>query len=414
MSASSILVLYLILRALQHSIESMLSRMNRQYLLNRDNQKRAQSALAISDDNLQKTVRYFLDKFRFVRITGWLDLVVLGVFLLSGGLGFVEKAALDLNQGPIVTGLVFFLFLALLTSLLSLPQDYYFVFTIEERHGFNKQTRRTFWIDKLKGFLLASVLGGLVLAATQGVILLAGAYWWVFAWLTLFGFTLIGSWLYPTLLAPLFNKFTPLETSTLRSRIEELAHQLGFETNGIFVMDASRRTAHGNAYFTGMFGKKRIVLFDTLLESLGEGETVAVMAHELGHFKLHHIRKSLLRAFFLTGLIFFALSRLIASDAVFEAFRLTPDTPYGKLLLLSLFMPPLNLLLQPILNGFSRAAEYEADRFAVTQVGGAAELRSALLKLREKSQGLPLHHPLYSRVYLSHPSLLERLRAMEG
>jgi STE24 endopeptidase len=337
------------------------------------------------------------------------------VFLSMGGLGLVEAAAEAiagaLGGGAIVTGLAFMALLGLLSVLLDLPFSLYSTFRIEAKHGFNRQTLRGFFADLLKGMALGAALGGPLLAAVLWIMGAAGETWWLWAWAAVSGFSLFTAWIYPTLLAPLFNRFTPLPPGELRDGIEALAARLGFRAGGIFVMDASRRTAHGNAYFTGLFRQKRIVLFDTLLEAMAAREVVAVLAHELGHFKLHHVRRALARGVLVTGAALFGLSRVLGQTPFYEAFSLRP-TAYGALVVFGLWLGLLEFLLQPLWNAMSRAHEFAADRFAVGAGATADDLREALLKLREKSRALPLSHPLYSRVYHSHPPLLERLTAL--
>jgi STE24 endopeptidase len=239
-----------------------------------------------------------------------------------------------------------------------------------------------------------------------------GTHWWIPAWLLLFGFSLLTAWLYPTLLAPLFNKFHPLEEGSLREAIYELAGKVKFNADGISIMDASKRSSHGNAYFTGVFGKKKIVLFDTLVKSMSPSEVVAVLAHELGHFKLHHVRWSLIRSFFVTGLMFYGLSLCLPLVSFYQAFGLPAVSDYGALVVFSLWFGPINFILQPLLSQISRRNEFQADAFALQNIEDQRKLGDALLKLRENSQMMPLSHPWYSGVYHSHPPLLERLSAM--
>jgi STE24 endopeptidase len=224
-------------------------------------------------------------------------------------------------------------------------------------------------------------------------------------------FSVFAAWIFPTVLAPLFNRFTPLPEGELRDAILDLARRIGFRTGGIFVMDASRRTAHGNAYFTGLFRQKRIVLFDTLVEAMGAREVVAVLAHELGHFKLHHVRWAIVRSVAVSGLVFYGLSLALPLESFYTAFFLE-QTSYAALVVFGLWFGLLSFLFQPLTNALSRRHEFAADAFALRNGASGAELGSALKKLREKSRLLPLSHPLFSRVYHSHPPLLERLRAM--
>jgi STE24 endopeptidase len=364
---------------------------------------------------LHKAVSYSADRHRFWLWTGWIELFALLLFLGAGGLALFGRLARDAagvaGQGSIAEGLAFFALLSLSGALLSLPFALYATFVIEQKHGFNRQTLRGFLLDRLKGLALAAALGAPLLAALLWVMERMGPRWWLWAWGLLVAFNLIVAWIYPTLLAPLFNRFTSLPEGELRERILELARRTGFRAGGVFVMDASRRTAHGNAYFTGVFGQKRIVLFDTLVEALAPREVVAVLAHELGHFKLHHVRFAILRSVAWSGVVFFVLSRVLPLAAFYDAFSVE-RTAYGALVVFGLWFSPVSFLLQPLSSALSRRHEFAADRFALRSGAAAADLGSALRRLREKSRQLPLAHPLYSAVYYSHPPLVERLRAM--
>jgi STE24 endopeptidase len=336
-------------------------------------------------------------------------------FITLGGLGVVEggaRALADgLGLGTIATGLAFFGILGVLSGILELPFDLYDTFVIEERHGFNRQTVGGFALDRVKGIGIALALGGPVVAAVLWIMERMGPTWWLWAWGVTTAFSLFTAWIYPAVLAPLFNTFTPLSDGELKEAILALARRVGFRAGGLFVMDASRRTAHGNAYFTGLLGQKRIVLFDTLLEAMGSREVVAVLAHELGHFKLHHVRWALVRSVAWSGLVFYVLSLCLPLEPFYAAFFLD-QTSYGALAVFSLWFGLVSFLLQPLSNALSRRHECAADAFALDSGATAGELGSALRKLREKSRHLPLSHPLFSRVYHSHPPLLERLRVM--
>ena len=239
-----------------------------------------------------------------------------------------------------------------------------------------------------------------------------GSTWFIYAWLTIFTFSLLTAWLYPSLLAPLFNKFSPLEEGDLKDGIFTLAEKINFKTDGISIMDASTRSSHGNAYFTGVFGKKKIVLFDTLVKSMTANEVVAVLAHELGHFKLHHIRWALIRSFFMTGIIFYLISLTLPLDDLYSAFGFAGKSNYAALVIFSLCFGPISFLFQPIGTYLSRRNEFAADAFALENLENKNLLGDALLKLRENSQVMPITHPLFSAVYYSHPPLLERLSKM--
>jgi STE24 endopeptidase len=378
-------------------------------------QAEASRVLRIPDEEMQKAVAYAADRHRFGRVSSWLEVLATLGFIAFGGLGWAEGVARALSApfggGPVATGLAFFALLGVLGTLFDLPFALYGTFVIEERHGFNRQTVRDFFLDQMKGLALGIVLGAPLLAAVLAIMEGAGPSWWLLAWAATSGFSLFTVWVYPTLLAPLFNKFTPLPEGELREAILALAGRVGFRTRGLLVMDASRRTAHGNAYFTGLFGQKRIVLFDTLLEAMGPREVVAVLAHELGHFKLHHVRLALVRSVLTTGLLFRLLALALPLTAFYTAFGLD-RTSYGALVVFGAWSSLVGFLLRPIGTVLSRRHEFAADRFALENGAPAQDLAEALLKLREKSKLLPLSHPLYSRIYHSHPPLLERLRAM--
>jgi STE24 endopeptidase len=410
-----LLALFLVLRFVQQVVETALARLNRRHATDPARLAEAGRALGIGPDEMAKAVDYSGDRHRLGLVTGWAEVLVGLAFLAAEGLGAIEAAARGASGAfgldTIAAGLAFFAILGLLTSLLDLPFDLYATFRIEEKHGFNRQTLRGFFLDRAKGTAIAVVLGGPVLAAVLWLIERMGPTWWLWAWGVTTAFSLFAAWIYPTVLAPLFNKFTPLPEGELKDAILDLARRTGFKAGGISVMDASRRTAHGNAYFTGVFGHKRIVLFDTLLEAMGPREVVAVLAHELGHFKLRHVRWGLLRGVATSGLVFYLLSLCLPLDAFYAAFAVE-RTSYAALAVFGLWFGLGGFLLQPLENALSRRHEFAADAYALRSGVAAAELGAALRKLSEKSRHLPVTHPLYSRVYHSHPPLLERLRAM--
>jgi STE24 endopeptidase len=410
-----LLLLFIVLRLAQQVVEAWLGAANRRYAVDPKRLAEAGRALEIPNDELAKAVDYSGDRYRFGRLYGWVEVVVGLAFIALGGLGVVEGAATGLAElgggGAILTGLAFFGIVALLSGAFDLPFDAYSTFVIEERHGFNRQTPGGFVLDRVKGLGLAVALGGPVLAAILWIMERMGSGWWLWAWGVTTAFSVFAAWIYPAVLAPLFNKFTPLEDGELKDSILELSQRVGFRAGGLFVMDASRRTAHGNAYFTGLFGQKRIVLFDTLLEAMGTRQVVAVLAHELGHFKLHHVRWAIVRSVATSGLLFYVLSLCLPLTPFYSAFFLE-QTSHGALAVFSLWFGLVSFLLQPLYNALSRKHEFAADAFALRHGATAAELGEALRKLREKSRLLPLSHPLYSRVYHSHPPLLERLRVM--
>jgi STE24 endopeptidase len=419
--AETVLVAFIGLRFLKHLLERALVVLNRQYYRKTEKQDEARKILNIKDDDWHKTLSYTEDKSRFAGFHEWFAIFVVLGFVWWGGFGMVENHAelwtlvIGGEAHGIVTGLVFFALLALLNMIVELPFELYSTFVIEEKHGFNRQTIRTFIIDRIKGIFIGALLGLPLLAAILWIMSNLGQMWWVYAWALLSGFSLLTAWVYPTLLAPLFNKFSALDEGELKDSIYRLAKKIDFSASDISVMDASKRSSHGNAYFTGVFGKKKIVLFDTLVDSLNPKEIVAVLAHELGHFKLHHVRWGLIRGFAINLLVFFLLSLTIGWSSFYEAFDLTAQTSYGALTVFSLWFGIIGFILQPMTSLLSRRNEFAADRFALENIeDGKISLPQALLKLREKSHGMPLAHPMFSGMYYSHPPLIERIHAMQG
>ena len=300
-----LLATFLLLRLLQQGAEHALLALNRGYASDPARRAEAARILRIPLPEMETAAAYAADRQRFQLRSGWAEVVAILAFLAAGGLAWAEGAARSLGRplglGPVGVGLLFLGILGAAGALFDLPFALYNTFRIEEKHGFNRQTLRGFFVDLAKGLALAIVLGGVVLGALLAIMERSGPRWWVWAWLAVAAFSVLTAWIYPTVLAPLFNRFTTLPEGELRERILGLVRRIGFRASGLFVMDASRRTAHGNAYFTGLFRAKLIVLFDTLLAAMGPREVVAVLAHELGHFKLRHMRASLGRRILKTG-----------------------------------------------------------------------------------------------------------------
>ena len=413
---SNILLAFIVLKLGKDLFESYLSSRNRTYYRNIANQEHAKKTLGISDTDFSKILAYTEDKFAYGRVTTWIHMLVLLAFIVLGGFavleGMARSFALGNGYGEIASGLVFFGLFAILNTLYSLPFEYYQTFKIEEKHGFNRQTLKGFWSDKVKGSVLTLVMGGAFLYVILYV-MESGSYWWLLAWAATALFGVLVSWIYPTLLAPLFNKFSELPEGELRSAINGLAKKVDFKTSGIYVMDASKRSTHGNAYFTGLFGEKRIVLFDTLLESLTPTETVAVLAHELGHFKLHHVRVGLIRSIVMMGLLFFALSLCKPMEPFYKAFGFGGVSNYGALVVFSLWYGIVGFVLTPLQAWLSQRNEFAADAFAKQNMNGAEELSTALVKLQKRNQSMPLTDPSFSFFYYSHPPLLQRLAALK-
>lgn len=411
----TLLLVFIALKIFIHVIEVGLSLVNQWYVENPENQTHAQRELGITPGEFEKALFYTRDKHKFSLISGSSQFVGSLCFLSMGGYGWLEAVArgfgASLGGGEILVGLIFFGLLGALSGIFSLPFDLYFTFVVEQKHGFNRQTLKGFCIDQIKGLLLGAVLGGALLG---GVLYLMGTLenWWFWAWAFMSVFSLLITVLYPSLIAPIFNKFSPLEEGDLKSQIMDLAKKIDFQTSGLFVMDASTRSSHGNAYFTGLFGAKRIVFFDTLLKDLNPKEIVAVLAHELGHFKLNHVRWGMARGLAVSFVMFYALGIMFPHGEFYEAFGFSGVSNFSGLLLFSMWSSVVGFFWSAVSSYLSRRHEFQADAFARSVLGGGADLIEALKKLRQSNHTMPIAHPLFSSVYYSHPPLLERIAAL--
>ncbi|MEI8026778.1 MAG: M48 family metallopeptidase [Pseudomonadota bacterium] len=412
-----LVAVFWIFRCIQELMETLLSLINRQYFQNPERQKEASDVLGISTSDLEKASSYSKDKQSFGLISSWLSLLAFSIFWYVGGFGLLDDWSLQISHslwtGSISHALVFFAGLSILSSILSIPLSLYSTFVIEEKHGFNRQTLKGFFGDVLKGAMLGSLLGGLLISGLIWVMDRLGESWWIWAWALVAFFSIFLAWVFPSFLAPLFNKFQPLPEGELKEKIQALAARVEFPAGDVSVMDASKRSSHGNAYFTGVFGKKKIVLFDTLVQAMTPTQVSAVLAHELGHFKLKHVRWSLLRGIAMMGVSFFLLSKALPLLPFYEALGFHQVSYHAALVVFSLWFGLIQFYFQPLSAWMSRRNEFAADRFAKTYES-ADELVNALLKLRETSHAMPLSHPIYSAFYHSHPPLLERIRVLRS
>ncbi len=366
----------------------------------------------------RKAADYTLAKIRFGQVQMVFATVVLLGWTLFGGLDRLSSLLAD-AIGPRWNGLAYELALvlgfALIGSLLELPFGLYSTFVLEARFGFNRMTWRLWLVDAAKGLLLGLAIGVPLLALVLWIIAASGPLWWLWAWMAWAAFNLIALVLVPTVIAPLFNRFVPLADASLEARIRALMARAGFAAKGLFVMDGSRRSAHANAYFTGFGASRRVVFFDTLLTRLAPAEVEAVLAHELGHFKLGHIARRIGALFTASFAVFAAFGWLAAQLWFFTGLGVQPPlgAPDGALavLLLVLVAPVFGFFVAPLFAGLSRRHEFEADAWAAAQADGSA-LASALLKLHEDNASTLTPDPVYARFYYSHPPAVERLAAL--
>jgi STE24 endopeptidase len=366
----------------------------------------------------EKSVEYTLAKGQFQRWAEIYGRLVTLIVLFGGLLPFMDRFSKDLvgrfSSIMNAQGLIFCFGVALVFSIASFPTDLYSTFKLEARFGFNKTTWKLYLTDKLKGLLLGILIGLPFLFVVLWLMEATGSYWWLWTFLFVFGFQLLMVIVYPTLIAPMFNKFESLPEGELRNRILHLAEQVGFKTNGIFSMDGSKRSAHSNAYFTGIGKAKRIVLFDTLIAQMTIDQGLAVLAHEMGHYKMRHIRRMLVvqTVFLFLGL--YLLSLLVNYRPLFIAFGLDNASNPAALVLFSLLSGPATFFLGPLINLLSRKHEYEADRFAVKTLRSRRPMEEALINLTVKNLSNLTPHPWYSAYHYSHPTPTERIGAIRA
>lgn len=334
------------------------------------------------------------------------------LWTIGGGINLIDQWWAAYTYGPLVTGIAVIFSLGLISSLLNLPFSLYHTFVIEERFGFNQTKFKTWLLDLMKTSLLVVMLGVPLAAAILWLMNQAGTNWWLYAWLLWMGFTLVMIWAYPAFIAPLFNKFSPLQDAELRTRIDKLLQRCGFQSQGVFVVDGSRRSSHGNAYFTGFGRNKRIVFFDTLLESLSDDEVEAVLAHELGHFKRNHIKKSLLLSSVIALAGFALLAWLMSSTWFYSSLGVDRASTHTALILFMIIMPVFAYFVSPLFSALSRKHEFEADEFAHSNSNYKA-LISALVSLYRENASTLTPDPIYSMFYDSHPPAMIRIDHLE-
>lgn len=349
------------------------------------------------------------------RLDSWssgFGFAVMMLFLLAGGFGWYNGWVVAQTDSAVWQTILFVVGLSLASSVLDIPFDYYGTFRIEEKYGFNKTTRKTFWLDTVKELLLSLVMGGVLLALVVWFYTWAGTSFWLYAWGAVTVFSLFMGMFYSQLIVPLFNKQTPLQEGSLRDKIQAFAGKVGFKLDNIYVIDGSKRSTKANAYFTGLGPKKRVVLYDTLIDNLTEEEIVAVLAHEIGHYKKRHTLRSMGLSIVQMGIILWLFSLCVNNAALSEA--LGGDQAYFQLGLMAfaILYSPVNLILGIGMNVWSRKNEYEADAFAARHYEGDY-LVSGLKKISVKALSNLTPHPLYEYIYYSHPSLLKRIKAIK-
>ncbi len=373
-------------------------------------------------EKYSQSQRYEQSKQKFTFILSTLILMAMIVMLMAGGFAWMDAFARKYTHHPIVMALLFFGILGFVSNMLSLPFDVYHIFILEEKFGFNRTTVKTFILDRIKGLLLSIIIGGGLLSLIILIYESAGNYFWVIVWAVISFLMIFMSMFYSNLIVPLFNKQKPLDQGPLRDAIEQFAVKVGFKLRNIYIIDGSKRSKKANAYFTGLGMKKRIVLYDTLIQDHTIEELVAVLSHEIGHYKKKHTLMGIFLSIMQTGIMLFILSLFIRKDSViaqslcqavsgFSGLEIKQSFHLG-ILAFGLLYSPLSFILGLILNRISRQHEYAADRFAGIQYNPVA-LMDALKKLSVNNLSNLRPHPAYVFFYYSHPTLLQRLKALE-
>ncbi|OYV17506.1 MAG: STE24 endopeptidase [Methylococcaceae bacterium NSP1-1] len=361
----------------------------------------------------QKAADYTLAKIKLGNIDGALGIIVLLLLTLGGGINTAFEYWSTIVSSPLIAGVAATATIFLLMTLVEIPTSVYQTFVIEEKFGFNKSSVNQFIKDQLLHLALGAAIGLPLLALILWVMDNVGPQWWLWAWGIIMGFSLLMSWLYPTVIAPLFNKFTPMEEGSLKDRIQGLLARCGFNSQGIFIMDGSKRSGHGNAYFTGLGNNKRIVFFDNLVNSLEEEELEAVLAHELGHFKCKHVIKMLIATSIMSLISLAILGWLINEPWFYTGLGVEQPSNAAALLLFILVSSSFTFFMQPISAYFQRKFEFEADDFAANNAK-ASKMISGLVKLYEENANTLTPDPLYSAFHYSHPPAAIRIAHLES
>lgn len=357
----------------------------------------------------KKSQSYKQEKYRFGILTGTISIVATLLFFFFDGFAFVDEIARTISGNNIIIAIIFFGIIMLASDLLGTPLSYYNTFVIEEKFSFNKTTQKTFVFDKIKGWLLSAIIGGGLLAVIIWFYESTGEYFWLYAWGIVTVFSVFMNLFYARLIVPLFNKQTPLADGTLRGQIEKYAGKVGFKLKNIFIIDGSKRSTKANAYFSGFGREKRITLYDTLINDLEEDEIVAVLAHEVGHYKRKHIVYNMLATVITTGFTLWLLSLFVGNVMLSEALGVSQPSFHIGLIAFGVLYTPISEITGLLMNYISRKFEFQADDYAKTTYA-ASPLISALKKLSKNSLSNLTPHPAYVFMHYSHPTLLKRFQ----
>ena len=399
--------------ALKLAAQWYLELLNRRHLTARQANRPEALRRIFDDQTFQRSVDYTLAQIRFNQVEIIFRSVTLIALLAIGFFPAIFNSVVPWFQNPSWGNAAAILLSFLILGALNLPLDWWSQFRLEEKFGFNTTTPTTWWMDRIKGLALVILIGGPLLLLILKLIEYAGFYWWIWAALFVFSIQIFFSLVAPIWILPLFNKLTPLEEGELKQRLFNLSQRANFQTSGIQVMDGSRRSRHSNAFFTGLGRWRRIILFDTLLQQLQPVEVEAVLAHEIGHYKKRHVPQMILYSGISLLAGFYLVNWVLAQEKILEAFGFAGHQTSAALLLVGLLSGTLSFWISPFFNAWLRHFEYQADEFASRTLGKSEPLIAALCRLSEKNLSNLLPHPLYSAVYYSHPTLLEREEALQ-
>ncbi|NQY06710.1 MAG: M48 family metallopeptidase [Flavobacteriaceae bacterium] len=366
-----------------------------------------------NEDEYLKSQEYKTERFQFGNLTATFSLVLTLSFLFIDGFKLVDDLARSITDNSILIGLLFFGIIMVGSTLFTLPFSYYSTFIIEDKYGFNKTTKKTFFLDKIKSGIMGAIIGGGLLAFIIFIYEKTQENFWIYAWGVITIFSLFMNMFYSKLIVPLFNKQTPLEKGSLRDKISTYASQVGFKLDNIFVIDGSKRSTKANAYFSGFGGQKRITLYDTLIHDLEEDEIVSVLAHEVGHYKKKHIIFNLTLSIITTGLTLWILSIFIDSSILAKALAVDIPSFHIGLIAFGLLYSPISHITGLLMNIVSRKFEYQADNYA-KNTHNASDLISSLKKLSKNNLSNLTPHPWYVWFHYSHPSLLQRIQNLQN
>ena len=367
----------------------------------------------VTEEEYKKSINYNTERIRFSMFTATISVGVLLLFTTGGLLNFLTKIVQDITQSNVLGIILLGLFIVLIDEIIGIPIAIYSTFTLEEKYGFNKTTAKTFIQDLIKNLIISVIFASTLYAVVISIIERLGDNWWIYAFVAVFLFQAIVFYLYPVLILPLFNKLEPITDEKFKDPIEKLLNKINFKAKGLFVMDGSLRSSHGNAFFTGFGNNKRIVFYDTLLETITPKEMESILGHELGHYKLGHIRRTLVSSIFFGFLGFYILGQVFMADQFFYGHGLDEVTLYSKFLLFYLVIGSYTFFTKPFTSYISRQREFAADDFSI-EYTEVESMISGLLKLSKDNASNLTPDLLYSSYYYSHPPIAERVKSLEG